>query len=154
PVLMGACRFLVYLLAASFGTGNANGWPIWCGLALAAYVVGLSFIARRESARGPIQYWPVILLVMPIVLAFFMNPGRSRESAALLSLILGLWMLRCLRPVLTAVQHQIGRTVSGLLAGIVFVDWLAVADMPRNLGLIFLGLFGLALLFQRFVPAT
>jgi hypothetical protein len=44
--------------------------------------------------------------------------------------------------------------VSGLLAGIVFVDWLAVADAPKYLGLIFLVLFGLAIFFQRFVPAT
>jgi hypothetical protein len=51
-------------------------------------------------------------------------------------------------------DRQIGRTVSGLLAGIVFVDWLAVPDVPRIFGLVFLGLFGLALLFQRFVPAT
>jgi len=42
--------------------------------------------------------------------------------------VLGLWVLRSLRTYLWAVERQIGRTVSGLLAGIVFVDWLAVAD--------------------------
>jgi hypothetical protein len=56
--------------------------------------------------------------------------------------------------VLWPANRQIGRAVSGLLAGIVFVDWLAVADAPRNFGLVFLALFGLAVLFQRFVPAT
>jgi len=71
PLLMGACRFFVYPVAASVGgmgefgqviTYNkvGNGWPVWCGLALALYVIGLSFIARRESARGPIRYWPLI----------------------------------------------------------------------------------------------
>lgn len=153
PHLMGACRFCVYLVAASIG-GSVTGWAIWCGLALASYIIGLSFLARRESARGPVQYWPMIFLATPIVLAFFMNSGEYRRSAALLSLILGLWMLRSLRSVLWSLDRQIGRAVSGLLAGIVFVDWLAVADAPRNLGIAFLGLFGAALLFQRFVPAT
>ena len=153
PLLMGACRFFVYVVAAST-VENVSGWAVWCGLALASYIVGLSFLARRESARGPIQYWPVIFLPAPIVLAFFMNTGEYRKSAALLSVVLGLWVLRCLRSYLWTMDRQIGRTVSGLLAGIVFVDWLAVADAPRNFGLVFLGLFGLALLFQRFVPAT
>jgi hypothetical protein len=41
-----------------------------------------------------------------------------------------------------------------LLAGIAWVDWLAVADQPRERGAAFIALFLLALLFQRFVPAT
>jgi len=153
PLFMGACRFFVYPVAASLG-GGEPGWAIWCGLALAFYVIGLSFLARRESARGPVQYWPLIFLPAPIVLAFFMNAGEYRRSAGILSVVFGLWVLRCLRSYLWSEDRQIGRTVSGLLAGIVFVDWLAVADAPRNLGLVFLALFGLAILFQRFVPAT
>jgi 4-hydroxybenzoate polyprenyltransferase len=153
PLLMGACRFFVYVVAASI-VGPVGGWPIWCGLALAAYVVGLSFLARRESARGPIQNWPLIFLAAPIVLALFMNTGETRKSAALLCVVLVLWVLRSLQSYLWSMDRQIGRAVSGLLAGIVFVDWLAVADAPRNFGIVFLTLFGLAILFQRFVPAT
>lgn len=154
PLLMGGCRFLLYLVAASTAAGGVTGWSIWCGLALGAYVAGLSFIARRERSREPVAYWPLALLAMPIVLAFFMNAGQYRRDAALLSLVLGLWILRCLRPVLWSAERQIGRAVAGLLAGIVFVDWLAVADAPRWLSAVFLGLFAMALLFQRFVPAT
>jgi len=153
PLLMGACRFFVYPVAASIGVG-VTGWSIWCGLALASYVIGLSFLARRESARGPVQHWPLIFLPAPIVLAFLMNAGDYRKSAALLSFVLVLWLLRSLRTYLWTSDRQIGRTVSGLLAGIIFVDWLAVADAPRIFGLVFLALFGLAILFQRFVPAT
>jgi 4-hydroxybenzoate polyprenyltransferase len=154
PLLMGICRFLVYLVAASTAIPNGTGWPIWCGLALAAYIAGLSFIARRESARGPVEYWPLILLAAPIVLASFLNTGEFRKSAAWLSVLLCLWMLRCLRMALWPGERQIGRAVAGLLAGIVFVDWLAVADAPRGISAIFPALFGLAILFQQLIPAT
>ena len=54
PVLMGACRFFLYLVAASIGTNVVGGWPIWCGLALAVYMLmGLRFFfARREKRAG------------------------------------------------------------------------------------------------------
>lgn len=155
PLLMGTCRFFVYVLAASAAADGVTGWSVWCGLALAAYVVGLGFIARRETARGPVERWPLVLLAAPVVLAFLMNANpECRKDASLLSLVLVLWLLRCLRPVLWPTGQHVGRVVSGLLAGIVFVDWLAVVDVPHSLSLIFIALFAMALLLQRFVPAT
>jgi len=157
PMLMGACRFSVYAIGASSGAQGVTGWAIWCGLALAIYVVGLSFLARVESARGTIRYWPALLLATPIVLALLMNVGPHREPALWLSLVLGLWIVRCLRRTFWTSSVNIGRTVSGLLAGIVLVDWLAVgpaAQFPKPLNFTFLILFVFALLLQRFVPAT
>ena len=59
PWLMGFCRFWVYVIAGTTGADGLNGWPIWCGAALAFYVVGLSYVAKRESFRGPVPYWPL-----------------------------------------------------------------------------------------------
>jgi hypothetical protein len=127
---------------------------VWCGLALAFYIVGLSFIARKESTRSAADYWPCLALVVPIALALIMNTGAYLESAVTLSALLVLWVIRSLRFAYRETDRNIGRAVSGLLAGIVFVDLLAVADAPRFVELIFLALLGAALLFQRFVPAT
>lgn len=154
PLLMGACRFLVYLIAGATGVLGVSGGAIWCGLALAVYVVGLSFLARSESTRGHVSYWPATLLAAPVALALLMNAGAYREPAMLLSLLLVCWVARCLRPTFWTAMPNVGRTVTGLLAGIVFVDWLAAVQAPRELGFAFLALFGAALLFQRFVPAT
>ena len=154
PALMGLCRLLLYVIAASTARAGVTGWSLWCGLALAAYIVGLSCLARGESAPSPLRHWPVFLLGFPIILALIMNANDHRQAALLLSAVLGLWVCRSLRHTLWTAETQIGRTVSGLLAGIVFVDWLAVADAPRNLSLLFLGLFFAAVLFQKFVPAT
>ena len=49
----------------------------------------------------------------------------------LLALVLGLWIVRSLRYAFRATERNVGRTVSGLLAGIVWVDLVAVADVPK-----------------------
>jgi 4-hydroxybenzoate polyprenyltransferase len=154
PVLMASCRFLLYLVAASAGQHGVNGWAWWCGLALAFYVGGLSCFARGEAAPRGVPVWPVALLPLPIVLAFFMNVDDARQSALLSSAILGLWILRCIRYTFWEPIPNVGRTVGGLLAGIVFVDWVAMADAPRLLSGMILGLFLLALGAQKVVPAT
>lgn len=154
PILMAGCRFFLYVIAASTAKNGVNGWAIWCGIALAAYVLGLSFLARKENTRNEPPTWPCLLLVLPIVLAFFMNVDGYRQNAILLSAVLALWCARSLRFAYRAAERNIGRSVSGLLAGIVLVDLLAAADVPHDLGAVFIGLFLLALLFQRFVPAT
>ena len=154
PVLMSACRFLLYLVAASAGSAGVTGLAVWSAFALAAYIIGLSYLARRESTGDAISFWPVLFLLAPIALAALVNTGPFQSSALLVSLILGLWMLRSVRSTFWSAERDIGRTVAGLLAGIVLVDLLAVADAPPATGLVFLLLFVGALVFQRVVPAT
>ena len=155
PWLMGLCRFWVYVIAGTTGADGLKGWPIWCGVALAFYVVGLSYVARRESFRGPVPYWPLLLLTTPIVLAMLMNIGDARKPAMFISLVLALWVVRCVRTIFLPGEINVGRIVSGLLAGIIFADWLAVAPQcPHWLSAVLLTLFGATILFQRFIPAT
>jgi 4-hydroxybenzoate polyprenyltransferase len=153
PLFMAACRFFLYVIAASAAYG-VSGWPVWCGLALACYIVGLSFLAGKETTRNAPPIWPCLLLAVPILLAFIMNVDGYRQNALLLSAVLALWVARSLRFAYRAAERNIGRSVSGLLAGIVLVDLLAVADVPHAIAGVFIGLFVLALLFQRYVPAT
>lgn len=154
PVLMASCRFFLLLTAASAGVRGVDGLAIWTAAVLGCYIIGLSHIARREAAPGLLRYWPLVLLAAPLVLAFIVNDGFFREQAWLASAIVGLWVLKCLRFTLWQSPPAIGRTVSGLLAGICLVDLLAVANQPPLISVGFLGSFALALGFQRFVPAT
>ncbi len=160
PVLLGLCRFLVYATAASVSAGGVTGVVLWCGLALAAYVVGLSFPARVESTFRRISFWPFALLAAPILLAMLLNAREYRKPALLLSALLALWVIRSVWPALGSGGCAIGSTVSSLLAGIVIVDLVAVADLlvrpdaPSLLIPLFPLLFVAALLLQRFAPAT
>ena len=154
PIIMAGCRFLLYLVAASTGVDGITGWPVWCGLALASYIVGLSFLARKESLRVEVNYWPCFFLAVPIGLAYLMNTGTYRHDALLLSAVVALWVIRSLRFTYREADRNIGRSVASLLAGIVLVDLLAVHNVPHSLGFVFVAFFLLALLFQRFIPAT
>lgn len=154
PVLMASCRFFLLLTASATGARGVDGLAIWSAAVLACYIIGLSYLARRESAPGLIRFWPLLLLAAPLVLAFIVNDGFFREKAMVASAMVALWALRCLRPTFWQTPPDIGKTVSGLLAGICLVDLLAVADQPPQVGVWFFVCFGLALLFQRFVPAT
>ena len=153
PVLMALCRILLYLVAASAAIGGVTGEAAWSAIVLGFYIVGLSYLARKESTGVVIHAWPQLLLIVPVLLALLINDGRSRESALLLSGIFLVWCARSLRSVWMEPRH-VSRAVSGLLAGIVWVDLLAVADAPREMAMVFIGLFLLAIGFQRFVPAT
>jgi 4-hydroxybenzoate polyprenyltransferase len=156
PWLMAACRFCVYIIAGATGADGLNGFVIFGGGALAFYIAGLSGVARREMLRGKIPLWPLPLLAVPMVLALLLNAGDFRRDAWVISLVLLLWLARCLRGIFLGGTPNPAWIVTNLLAGIVLVDWLAVAPMMPHLtsAIIFLALFGLAKWFQKFIPAT
>lgn len=154
PVLMAMCRFFLFLAAASTGAAGITGLALWSAIVLACYIVGLSYVAKSESTRGALKYWPCLLMAAPLVLAYIVNPGEYRTRGLILMAILAVWVVRSLRFTFWSGQKNVGRTVSLLLAGIVLVDLLAIAGGTPLLGIVFLCLFGLALLFQRYIPAT
>jgi hypothetical protein len=151
---MGACRLGVYLVAASAASNGVNGEVIWKGAALAAYVAGLSWVARKESARVEVNYWPCILLAAPIFIAGCIDDGDSAKPALLFSLVLAVWVLWAVSRSFGRGGANVGYTVSRLLAGIALVDLLTVATVSDPWIAIFGVWFLLALLLQRFIPAT
>ncbi len=152
PVLMATCRLLLYLLAASTA-GEAASPALWPGLALALYIVGLSYLARTESSGQLTRIWPTALLTAPIIVALILTPAHT-SNLALVAFAEGLWVLRCLFAGRIRGEKDWKPNIPGLLAGIVLVDTLAAAAHGYGLGPVFVGLFLLALLLQRFAPAT
>jgi len=153
PLLMALCRLLLYLVAASAAVTGVTGLAMWSGLAMAAYIVGLSYLARKEATGVVIQHWPQFVLLVPPALALLVNDRESFQSALLIGAVVVLWTVRSLRSVWME-PRNVSRAVTGLLAGIPWVDLLAVVDQPREMGLVFAGCFVLALVLQKFVPAT
>lgn len=154
PVLMACCRMLLILAASSVTHAGVTGYSLWVSLVLASYIVGLSYLARREAVPSPLIYWPCIFLAGPVILALVVNRGASQMQGMFLTFLLLFWIFYALRHAYWSAQPLVGRSVAALLAGIVLVDLLAVGAGSLPVLLLFLFLFALALLFQRFIPAT
>ena len=154
PVLMAACRFWLYLVAGSTAAEGLGGLTIWSGFAMAGYVWG-SAISREGRARRGFSGGADRLSRDPVLLLAVVVNGRGYQApAGWLSLLLSLWVVRCLRHSFGEPQRDLQRTVTGLLAGIIWVDLLAIGGDSVGTCMIFASLFGLTLLSQRYVPAT
>jgi 4-hydroxybenzoate polyprenyltransferase len=153
PILMALCRFFLFLAAAAASQDGITGLALWSAFALAGWVVGLSYVARRESTRGPIAVWPLAALSLPLILAVLVDDGPWRWRGIVYALLWLGWTVWCLQFCFQQANRNLQRTVSGLLAGICLVDLLALGPGPL-LAAVFIACFAGALLAQRFIPAT
>ena len=144
---MAACRFLLYLTAAAAGAFGLTQRALGFALALGLYVAGLSYLARGESqARRTSMLW-LLLLFAPVFAGCYFD-------SAMLALLCAVPLLLWICGAFMVAKQNVGRAVAALLAGIVLVDLLAVSPVSLLPWLGFAGLFGAALLFQRYFPAT
>ncbi|MCE0496709.1 MAG: UbiA family prenyltransferase [Methylacidiphilales bacterium] len=170
PLTMGFCRFLLYLLAASAASSPYLLWSVvpvsvnpdllWSVLppavVLGVYVAGITYLARGESRPEKPSHWAFPLFLLPVLLSVGMCvllPYHYTRPLLFCLLFLG-WIAWLLVPLWRKTNRSIGRVVSGLLAGIVLVDMIAVAPVLGFSTAEFFLLFGFALLLQRIVPAT
>jgi len=153
PLLMGGCRFLLYPTAAICATA-VTSIILWSATALAAYVIGLSYLARGESNQGSVQRWLILLLMSPIAISVMTHePAFDAAGLAMLAALFA-WVGWCLIPLLRRRNAHIIPGISRLLAGLVLVDLVAVRPSDFALVAVFLLLFGSALILQKAVPAT
>jgi hypothetical protein len=153
PLLMSVCRFVLYLTAAATSQRGAGMETLWRALALGGYVLGLSYLARNESKPGAVVRWPIGLLFAPIAVALAATAGGTLAIWAVAAGQIA-WVSWCLLGKAAPARCRLSGGVAGLLAGIVVVDWLAVSGQVPTMGVVFAGLFLLALLLQRAAPAT
>lgn len=124
PFVMGLCRGAVYTTAALGAGGFLGPTLIWCALALAGYVSGLTFVARQENRKSYRAGATLGLLSMPATV-LLVAPLHGAEL-----LFLGLllfWVAATLKPLFSASHVNVGRSVARLIAGISLVDALFVA---------------------------
>ncbi len=158
PVVMGACRMLVYLVAASAAgsipsgslvsgsvaaselaagslvAGSVGLAPVVGGAALLCYVVGLTHAARSEHLGAVGARWPLALLAMPLVFGLWRIVAVPPSSTIGLALAAGLlvalavWLARCVQLLMNPGPATVPRAVGGLIAGIALVDGVAIAS--------------------------
>ncbi len=161
-LLMGGCRTLLYLAAASPLVEKSWAGPaLLPGLALGAYIVGLSLIARGEAraaqAGGGAQasVWvPLLLLASPVLLALFRAGEMGKWMPGVVGVGLLVWIMCAVRQMRASPPQSIGPAVGKLLAGIAWVDAAAIAGAHPGVALAFVLAVPLLLLWQRRIAAT
>jgi 4-hydroxybenzoate polyprenyltransferase len=151
PLVMAACRALVYVTAFV-----AFAWPLttraWIAAALlAAYLIGLTAIAKSERRPTVVGYWPAALLFLPLVYFAFQVP----PAGLVLIVALGAWVVYSTRFVYRVDGRNIGTAIGHLIAGISLLDALVLAASGALVGVaLALAAFGLTLFFQRYIEGT
>ncbi len=140
-LLMGACRGLVYVLAAVGATGTWEGpgdraelW--WCAGGLGAYVAVVTVLARREdqppSTTSTAARNFLALVLPPVALAPVVAVQPERASPALVAAaVLVAWTARSAVLVLRR-PPRVVPAVLGWLSGICLIDglYLCLLDRP------------------------
>jgi hypothetical protein len=156
-LVMGACRVLLYLVAASAATADLDR-VFLPALALGAYIVGITLAARLEHQNGTIPPLAALLafgcLYLPALLCARHFAAGLAGPAQLLLLAAFALLVAYATQILRRGGPAIGRAVGLLLAGIPLVDALAVSMVSPGLALGFLALVPLLRLWQRFIAAT
>jgi 4-hydroxybenzoate polyprenyltransferase len=154
PVVMGACRALVYCGAAIAITGTTSTIVLLAALALLANVAGLTYAARQESLDHVGSLWPLVLLAAPLLVVLILAPH------ALTALVICLVLAAALAPAVYLLVRRpalgsVSRAVAWLIAGISLVDaaFLAAAGAPVPAAIAIVG-FAATLMAQKYVAGT
>jgi 4-hydroxybenzoate polyprenyltransferase len=154
PVVMGACRALVYCGAAAAAAGDVPLGVIVAAGALMAYIAGVTYAARQESLDRVGNLWPLAVLSAPLVLALpILVHGLP---AALVYLVLLGWTAAAVyllvrRPMAGAVSRAVG----WLIAGISLVDAAFLAGVGAiGFALIAIAGFVATLVLQKQIAGT
>lgn len=164
-ILMGACRTLLYLTAASavpLSLGipwSTNGNVITCAIALGGYIIGITLAARLEHKpgaevpKGPLLAAFILLYLPALVCARRFAAGLGDPMQLVILAVFAL-LVAYATHLMRKGGPNIGKAVGLLLAGIVVVDALAVSIISIPVALVFVCLVPVLLLWQRWVAAT
>jgi heme O synthase-like polyprenyltransferase len=146
-VVMGLCRVGVYATAGFLVAREVDSALLGGIVALLAYLIGLTHIARAENLARLDHAWPLAFLAVPFVIAW---PSNGLAVAIYIA-----FLISTLRALVMVSGRQIKHAVGALIAGISLLDacLAAKACCPR-LAIAALAAWAATLVFQRIVPGT
>ncbi len=162
-VLMGACRGLVYPLAAAIAGGELAWGMAWVGGAVLAYTVGLTVIARSEHLEGRGRpgsasraTWEMAAWGLPLVpVVGVLGVPIENKGLGVIGLVVligwGVWAAM----LVNRVRPRTKQAVMAWLAGFCLIDAFYLGLMDRGGLMVFaLVLFGVTVVGHRVVKGT
>ncbi len=152
PLIMGACRFFTYVMAAYAAGGSANDAVLIGGIGLFCHTVGLTYAAKQEAYNTIGATWPLWVLAVPVVvIALHLN---GAVPLVLLAIYVA-WGLYALRFFFRRAPGDVPRGVVGLIAGISLFDAAIIATTGATLvAVVALLSFAATLALQKLAPGT
>jgi len=153
PVIMGACRMLVYLVAAYAASAHPNTLVFWGALVILAYLIGLTFVAKQENTGQLSTLWPLAFLLVPIIFGAWL--GWSDVQVLIPLALFAIWVAYCVYLIRRSESGDIPKAVTGMIAGISLVDAIFIAA-TSSLGIAAFAIaaFALTLYLQRYIAGT
>ncbi|WP_072377223.1 UbiA family prenyltransferase [Hyphomicrobium sp. NDB2Meth4] len=153
PFVMGLCRALVYIAAASAALTTLSPTVLLPAAAMLLYVAGLTYTARQENLDRVTNLWPLPLLAAPAGVSLV---GTDFSLIATVSFIaLAVCALRVGQLLKRRHAGDVSRAVGLMIAAISINDALFATTTGMDYAAIAcLACFILTLVFQRYVPAS
>ncbi|WP_018969546.1 UbiA family prenyltransferase [Rubritalea marina] len=154
--LIAACRiFLILTGYAMVQPDGLNGSIIGIAVAVGAYTVSFASVARTESSPSPFTWRKsliTLMLALPLLcfLVLRVDLSAARLEASIALSLYMVWMLSAFH----FLKFHKGKFVAMSLAGFCLLDTTVVASHSVGAAVATTLLFGLALLLQRWAPAT
>ena len=156
-VIMGACRYLLFIAAAEIAApGSADKpWIHLIGAGTGLYIIGLSLTARGEATGGGAPAHGLVLLLAPLLVHLYaLLEGRGYFMPVIAFAIFVGWLIYALKKLKKKSPTRIEDTVSRLLAGVVLIDLVTVSHTDLFLACIVIVAFLTSLVLQKVAPAT
>lgn len=153
PVIMGACRLLVYITAGLSFTSTPDSL-LYLGASISlCYLIGLTYTAKQESLGEVRNMWPLLFLLTPIVFGLY---GLSADNLVFLPLLLLVaWLLVVMRYLRRRGPGDIPRAVVSMIAGISLMDAVFIATTGSLAWVVFCIAGFLATIFlQKWISGT
>ncbi len=152
PLVMGLCRLLAYVTAGFAAAAVLPGQLAAAAAVSLCYLIGITYLAKREIAGRVDRLWPLLFLAAPLIYGL-LRAHRPVSVVVLATLAgwigLALWLLRR--------RHagDIPRAVVSLIAGISLLDgmFMAIAGWPEAVPIAIL-CFIATLVLQRWISGT
>lgn len=152
PLIMGVCRVCIYLAAGFAVASELSMLVVGAALMLLCYLIGLTYVAKKENLLVMQNTWPLAFLALPVGYSVWL---AQSWIGLLFSLGLAAWIVVSLRFILSGKKGGIGKGVVSLIAGIALLDAALISALGHvAVALVAVVFFALTLLLQRVVPGT
>lgn len=155
--LMAGCRTTIYPIVA-VTTVNGINPLIWsAGVMMFYYVLGVTMLARIDSSKIKTMAVATAFLMLPMIGSLYLAGPPFGIYFPLSFCLPALWMAWTFSQARKSGQLILGKTIGPLLAGICLIDLAIVNSMhliSYPVVALFLVFFLIALLAQRYIPAS